>query len=213
MMSNEAMDQLGAESEKIVLGVTGSFGSGKNTVAAMLAEQGAQVIDADRLAHDALEPGSPVHSEILRQFPDAVNAQGVLERCRLAEVVFKDAMRLKALEALIHPYVFRRIDEETVRARAKWVVLNVPLLYETGLDKKCRLVIYVHAPVEKIRERLMQRGFSEDEIQARQQAQMAPDEKIKKADAVIKNGGPIQKTRDEVVRLFGKLPALIKGAK
>ena len=199
-------------SEKIVIGLTGSLGSGKSTVAAMLAECGAHVIDADLLAHAALKPGSPVYAEIVKTFPAAMARDGNIDRKKMAQEVFGHAGRLKALTDLIHPYVFSRIEEEIAGAGGM-VVVEVPLLYETGFEKKCRLVIYVDASPENISERLLKRGLSEKEIELRQKAQLAPEAKRNRADIVIQNDGSIQKTREEIQSLYRRISALSKGAK
>ena len=198
--------------EKIVIGLTGSLGSGKSTAAAMLAECGASVVDADRLAHEALKPGSPVYAQIAKAFPAVLAKDGSVDRKKMAGEVFGHAERLKMLESLIHPYVFSRMAEEIAGAGGV-VVVEVPLLYETGFEKKCRLVMYIDAAPEAIRERLLKRGLSEKEIQLRQQAQLAPEAKRNRADIVISNDGSIQKTREEIQSLYRRISALSKGAK
>ncbi len=197
--------------EKIVIGLTGSLGSGKSTAAAMLAECGAQVVDADQLAHEALKPDGPVYAEIARTFPAALAQDGSVDRKKMAREVFGHPSRLKTLMSLIHPYVFSRIEEAIAGARGL-VVVEVPLLYETGFEKKCRLVIYVDASPENIRERLMKRGLSEKEIELRQKAQLAPEAKRNRADIVISNDGSIQKTREEIQSLYRRISTLSKGA-
>ncbi len=123
----------------ILLGLTGSLGSGKSTVSRMLAEMGALVIDADRLAREAAEPGGEGYGEIVRAFgPAVVRSGGDLDREALARIVFADPARRRELEAILHPLVRRAMRERIQQAPpGRLVVLDVPLLFENGLDGEC----------------------------------------------------------------------------
>ncbi len=201
-------------SRPLIVGLTGSFGSGKSTVARMFGELGARVVDADQLAHEALEPASPVFATLSKEFADALSAEGGagLSRKKLAVVVFNDPARRSRLEAIIHPYVFGRMEEEIQKAAAPLVILDVPLLFETGYDAQCAKTIYVEASAPVIARRLEKKGFSQGEIDRRNAAQMTGPEKKAKADFTIGNSETLEKTREEVRRIFHRLLSDSKGA-
>ena len=197
----------------VVAGLTGCFGSGKSTVARLFREAGATIVDADRLAHEALEPASPVFQTIKNDFPDSLNSDGTaVQRPKLGAIVFADPERRRKLEALIHPYVFSRMTEEIVRTQAPLVILEVPLLFETGYDVQCAKTIFVEAAEQTIAERLRAKGFTSLEIQQRNAAQMSAAEKRKKADFIILNNATIDQTREEVQRVLNALLPERKGA-
>ncbi len=198
--------------KKTIVGLTGGFGTGKSTVAGLFQELGACMIDADQLAHETLMEGSSVYGEILKLFPEARTARG-FDRKKIAEVIFKDAGKRKKLEAVIHPYVFDRMEEEILEAEEDMVVLNVPLLFESGLDKRCDKVVVVNAPEEAVCERLKARGFSADEVASRRKAQMPLEEKVSKADYVINNSGNLDSTRREAEKVWKDLRSVSKGEK
>jgi len=200
-------------SKPLVVGLTGCFGSGKSTVSKLFRERGAVIVDSDRLAHEALEAGSPVFEAIKNEFPDALSESGSeLNRSKLGVIVFNDSERRLRLEALIHPYVFRRISEEILRTQAPLIILEVPLLFETGYDVQCAKTIFVDAPEGMIRQRLEAKGFSALQIEQRNAAQMSAEEKKKKANFVIMNDSTIDQTKKEVRRVFNALLPERKGA-
>ncbi len=197
----------------LIVGLTGSFGSGKSTVAGLFRECGAAVVDADKLAHEALEPASSLFGALKNEFPDALTPDEMaLSRPKLAALVFNEAARRLRLEALVHPYVFERMTQETARAQAPLVVLEVPLLFETGYDVQCSKTIFVEAAAGTIAHRLAAKGFSPLEIGQRNAAQMPFEEKKKKADFVISNNETIDQTRAEVRRIYDALLSDRKGA-
>lgn len=190
----------------LVAGLTGSFGSGKTTVSRMFRECGAAVVDADQLAHEALEPQSSLFAALKNEFPDALAADEMsFSRPRLAAIIFADAVRRLRLEAMIHPFVFTRLEEEVARAGSRIVVLEVPLLFETGYDAKCDKTIYVEADAAVTAARMEARGFTAEDIRRRNEAQMKPEEKKQKADFTISNQGTIEQTREEVRRIYDAL--------
>lgn len=197
----------------LVVGLTGCFGSGKSTVAKLFREEGAAVVDADRLAHEALEPESPVFQMIKSEFQDGLTADGEsFSRSKLGIIVFADSKRRATLEALIHPYVFKRMTEEILRTQAPLVVLEIPLLFETGYDVQCAKTIFVETERRRIEERLRAKGFTPLEIEQRNAAQMSAEEKRKKVDFIILNNAAIDQTREEVKRVFNALLPERKGA-
>ena len=196
----------------IVLGLTGGFGTGKSTVAGMFQELGAWIIDADRIAHEALRKESPVYAEIAKLFPDAA-AAGDLDRKKIAEVIFAQPEKKKRLEALVHPYVFERMEQEISEAEEAVLVLDVPLLFETGLNVRCDAVCVVDAPELAVAERLKLRGFTQSEIDARKKAQIPLEEKKKKANFIINNSQNLEQTKQEVEKIWKDLHLVSKGEK
>ena len=189
---------------KIIMGLTGTFGSGKSTVAHFMEELGALVIDADKIAHEALWEESPVYQDILKLFPEA-GKSGELDRKKIADVIFKDAAKRKALEDLTHPYVFSRIGEEIADAEEKVVVIEVPLLFEAGFDRICDSTVTVTASKKEIEKRLLEKGFTQEQISARQAAQMPDEEKKKRAGFILDNSGTLENTRRKVEKLWKSL--------
>lgn len=193
----------------LILGLTGGFGTGKSTAAGLFEELGACVIDADRLAHGALMKGSEVHGRIARIFPSAETADG-FDRKKIAEEIFKDPSKRRQLEEIIHPYVFDRMEDGIVEAEEEVVVLSVPLLFETGFNKRCDRNVVVSAPQEAVKERLKARGFSAKEIEARQNAQWPLEKKIEKADYVINNSSNLDALKREVEKVWKDLRTVSK---
>lgn len=195
-----------------VVGLTGGIGTGKSSVARLFAELGAHVIDADQLAREVVEPGAPALAAIVARFgADVLDPQGRLERKRLGAVVFGDADARAALEAIVHPAVRRRAFEKiqaAADAGAELVVYDVPLLYETGLDRELPDVVVVTARPDVQRARVAERdGLGADEIEARIAAQLPVAEKVARATWVIENSGTRDETRAQVLRLFSTLVA------
>jgi len=120
-------------------------------------------------------------------------------------VVFRNSKKRRALEGLIHPYVFDRIREELVRARAKIVVAEIPLLFESGFHRLCDCRVVVRAPRSKVIDRLLGKGFGRQEIQERWRAQWPLGEKIRRAEFVIDNSDGLRKTRREAARVWKEI--------
>lgn len=192
----------------LLVGLTGGIGSGKTTVARMLASRGAVVLDSDRLARQAVEPGTPGFDAVVARFGDDVlGDDGSLDRAELASVVFADAAARDDLEAIVHPEVRRRIAE-TVTAHAETddvVVVDSPLLIETSAHEGFPVVVVVTAPEDVRLERLTAAGMSHDDARARMSAQMPLEEKIGLADVVLDNGGTEQELGAQVERLWSDL--------
>jgi dephospho-CoA kinase len=180
-----------------VIGLTGGIGSGKSTFSELLRARGAAVIDADRLARDAVAPGSPGLADVVRAFGDEIlDAAGGLDRKRMAARVFADPAQRKALEAIVHPRVREAMAAEVQRlaaAGAPLVIYDVPLLYEAGRDRDVEAVIVVWAPREAQLARLAARdGLSVADAEARIAAQLPLDEKARRADFVVVNDGTVE---------------------
>jgi len=185
-----------------LIGLTGGIASGKSTVSARLAERGAVVVDADVLAREVVEPGTPALAAIAEQFgPGVLTDDGSLDRAALGAVVFSDPeMRLR-LNAITHPAVWRRARELFAAAEARdpraIVVYDVPLLVEAAGDRPIAfdLVVVVDASAETRRRRLVElRGMSDDEARRRIASQASDAERLAIADVVIHSDGPIEET-------------------
>jgi dephospho-CoA kinase len=192
------------------IAVTGGIGSGKSAVTARLAQRGAVVIDADLIAREVVEPGTPGLAAVVAEFgPGILTPDGALDRPAMAAIVFADAERRRALEAIVHPLVGRRSQELLDAAPDDAVVVyDVPLLAESadlgradGFDR----VVVVTAPVETRVRRLVSRGLSEDDARARIAAQASDDARLAIADLVVDNSGDLESLDAEVDRLWAAL--------
>ena len=193
-----------------IVGLTGGIGSGKSTVARMLASRGAAVIDADRLARAVVAPGTPTLAKIVERFGATfLTAEGELDRRRLGQRVFGDPEALAALNGIVHPAVAEAMQAEATAARdsgASVIVYDVPLLFENGLERMYRPVIVVTVDPEVQRDRILARdGLSPEEIEARISAQMPLSEKVARADIVIDNNGDLAATERQVDAAFAAL--------
>jgi dephospho-CoA kinase len=176
----------------------------------MFAELGAEVLDADAAAKDAVVVGTPAWQELRRRFgEDFFRADGTLNRARLAQRVFADAEARRALEALIHPLVVQEIMArvaELARRGVDLVLVEVPLLFETGRERAFDRVIVVAAPEAERLRRLRDRdGRSDAEIRGILAAQWPLADKVARADYVVDNGGELAGTRQQVENIWGKL--------
>lgn len=192
-----------------VVGLTGGIGSGKSTVAAFFKQQGAEVVDADQIAREVVEPGRPALEAIIKAFGrDVLQSNGRLDRARLAAIVFKDVAARERLEAITHPPIRQRLLEEVEarRARPGLLVLDIPLLYERPRIEAVDAVVVVWVDAATQLERLLARGgLDEEAARARIAAQMPLDEKKARADHVIDNSGSREATRRQVDALVNLL--------
>ena len=164
----------------MIIGVTGGFSSGKSTVAGFLAEGGAKVLDADKIAHEFTEPGKPAYEVIVKVFGKSIIGKDQqIDRQHLGRIVFPDFKKLQRLNQIIHPYVKQEFKEATVRILKEnprsLVVFDVPLLVESGMEGDVDRVVVVTTTVKKQTERAMERfGLAEREVSRRIQAQRNP---------------------------------------
>jgi dephospho-CoA kinase len=190
-----------------VIGLTGGIGTGKSTVSSILRRQGAFVVDADALAHAVLAPGTPAVDEVARAFPGVVR-DGVVDRARLAELVFEDPASREVLNAIVHPrvrHLMREALEEAVLAGHEVAVLDVPLLIEGGLHNQVDEVWVVYADEAEQVRRIMERNHVDRETAYRRiRAQMPIDEKVKFADVVIDNRGDLASLERQVAALWAE---------
>lgn len=193
-----------------VVGLTGGIGSGKSTFAALLAERGAEVIDADELGRAALEPGRPAWNQVIETFGDDIRVAGGMDidRKRLAQIVFNDPPKLAALNAIVHPEILRGIADtlDSLRGTDEIVVLDAALVVELGLDTGCNALIVVIARPKSRREWLVhQRGMRIEDVEARMSAQASEEELLAKADIVVRNDGTLGDLEKEAQRVWGEL--------
>ena len=198
----------------LVLGVTGGIASGKSTVAHMLSELGAPIIDFDRIARTVVEPGKPAFKEIVAHFGRQVmGPDGTLDRKRLSDMVFSDPEKRKTLEGMTHPRIldtFMRKVHEMARTHAQGIVQAViPLLFEVNLIPLVHKILVIYVSPEVQVERLMRRDhISREKAQHILDAQMPIDEKVKQADFIVHNEGAIDQTRDAVKALWQQLKTI-----
>ena len=188
------------------VGLTGSIGMGKSTVAAMFADEGIPVFDADAEVHKLQGPAGRVVAAIEARFPGTTGAQGV-NRTALAEAVLGDDAAMKALEAIVHPAVGEeRAAFLAANADAPMVIFDVPLLFETGGQRAMDKVVVVSAASEVQRARTLQRpGMSEAKLDAILARQVPDADKRAQADFVIPTDVPIEETRSHVRRVIACL--------
>jgi dephospho-CoA kinase len=185
-----------------LIALTGGIASGKSTVAARLAEHGAVIVDADRLAREVVEPGGPALAAIAERFgASVIRDDGTLDRAALGAIVFADERARLDLNAITHPAVWQRALQLFAAAEERdpnaVVVYDVPLLVEAAEDRPMQfdLVVVVHAPKElRVRRLVELRGVAEPDAVARVNAQASDDERLSVADVIIDASGSIQHT-------------------
>lgn len=194
----------------IVVGLTGSIGSGKSTVSNMFVELGAHLIDFDVLAREVVEPGKTAYNSIVSEFGEGVlNSDSTLNREKLGRIVFGNFEKLQKLNQITHPAVFEEADrrvEKIKRNDADAIIIkDVPLLIETGTYNTVDKIIVVSARRETRLKRLMERGLPETEALKRMDSQMPIREKEKYADFVVENDGSLARTREQVEQIYRQL--------
>jgi dephospho-CoA kinase len=195
----------------LLVALTGGVGAGKSTVADLLAAHGAAILDADDLAHRAVERGTPGLAKLVDEFgPEILDASGALNRTEMARLAFNDPDVRRRLEAVVHPEVARMFAEEVEARRATDDVLvySVPLLVERQLADAFDVVVTVSAPLEARVARLVGSGrMTEEDARARAAAQVSDAEREAVADRVVSNAGDLDDLRAETDRLWGELRA------
>ena len=187
------------------VGLTGGIGSGKSTVAAMLADHGAIVIDADVIARRIVEPGSPVLARLADEFgADIVDNDGTLKRALLAERAFASDRATRHLNEITHPAIRELAEVELADAesRAGVVVYEMPLLVETGQVSLVDAVIVVDVQPDTQIERAVARGLDADDVRSRMARQASRDQRLEAADHVIDNSGELSATAEQVERIW-----------
>jgi len=188
------------------IGLTGGIGSGKSTVSALLAQRGAVIIDADRIAREVVEPGTPGLAAVAAAFGDGVvGPDGGLDRPALAAVVFADPEARARLDAIVHPLVRARAVEVAAAAPPDAVLVHdIPLLVETGQASRYDLVLVVHADLGTRVARLVARGMTEHDARARIAAQATDEQRAAVADVVLDNSGTREELAAQVDRFWAE---------
>jgi dephospho-CoA kinase len=193
------------------VGLTGGIATGKSTVARILVEKGARLIDFDELSHAVEEPEGPVWKEIVRHFGEgSLQADRTIDRRKLGDIVFADREKLDLLNRLVHPAVFqewRRRIEEIRRAEPEAIVLSdIPLLIEADMKPMVDPILLVYVPPEEQIARLMARnGYTREDAEKRIASQMPIEEKLPHADIVVRNDGSPETTRKALNAIWTEL--------
>ena len=192
-----------------LIGLTGGVGSGKSTVAGILRDLGADVVDADEASHAVYAPGTPGFDAVVREFGPEYVRGGQVDRERLGRLVFEDGDARRRLNAIVHPLVRDWMAERTREAAergAEVVIQDVPLLYENGLEDLFSSVLLVYVPEDVQLERLVEgRGLDKYRARAMIAAQMPIDEKRRRAHHVIDNSGTREETRRQVEEMWAQM--------
>jgi dephospho-CoA kinase len=192
-----------------LIGLTGGVGSGKSTVAAILRDLGADIVDADEASHAVYAPGTPGFDAVVLEFGPEYVRGGEIDRARLGHLVFDDADARRRLNAIVHPLVRDWMAERTREAAergAAVVIQDVPLLYENRLEDLFSSIVLVYAPEDVQLERLVEgRGLDPDRARAMIAAQMPIDEKRRRAHHVIDNSGTREETRRQVEEMWAQM--------
>ncbi|HXB22320.1 MAG TPA: dephospho-CoA kinase [Candidatus Solibacter sp.] len=201
------------------VGLTGGIACGKSTVAKLFAELGVHVIQSDQTAHEVYRPGGPVYAEVVRRFGDAiVKPDGEIDRARLASIVFGEN-RIEELNRIVHPAVIERQSELILEIASREpdaiVMVEAALIFEAGTDGRFeKMVVVSCAPEQKVTRLAQRAGIDEAaaraEVERRTKAQWPDEEKIKRADYLIDNSGPLERTRAQVEKIFAELKVLAR---
>lgn len=194
----------------MIVGLTGGIGSGKSTVAKLFAQRGAIIVDTDAIARDVVEPPSRLLDAIRVEFgPEAIDADGRLDRAAVADVVFKDPEKLRRLNEILHPEILKRTLAEIARhPPSSIIIVVVPLLFEANFDRSCDVIAAVVAPSHLRRERTIQRGVAPADVDARMRSQLPAEDYERRARLVIRNDGDLAALEREVDAAWATLQAL-----
>ena len=192
------------------IGLTGGIATGKSHVRAQFEGHGVPTIDADTLARQALDPGTPGLAAVVTRFgPEVLDPSGALDRKKLAAIVFTDTQARHDLEHIVHPVVRQAIDDwfaSLDSSRYPFAIADIPLLYETGRDRDFEEVIVVTCdPQEQLRRLMTRDGMTEEEASQRIRAQMPLAEKTRLARYVIRTDGTFAETNEQIRRILAAL--------
>jgi dephospho-CoA kinase len=192
---------------KPIIGLVGGIGAGKSLVAALFAEHGARVIDADAAGHEALKQPAIREQVRARWGAEVIESGDQVNRRKLGSIVFADPHERTALQAIVFPWIDQQIRDEIDRAQSdpnvRLIVLDAAIMQETGWDAACDRVIFIDSPRAQREARLMEkRGWSADELPAREKAQMPKEEKRARAHDVLINHGTVADLADQVDAWF-----------
>lgn len=204
--------------KNLVIGLTGQTGAGKTTVSDYLRENGVTVIDADQVARRVVESGSACIADIALEFGcEYINADGTLNRRKMARAAFGDRETLKKLNAVMFPYIIDELHEEIAQLKQEkggLLVLDAPTLFESGADRECDYVISVTASPEERKRRIMVRdGLTEEEARERINAQHDEEYYRSRSWKVLQNDGGVDALKTETSVLLGSLEQLLEEKK
>jgi dephospho-CoA kinase len=188
-----------------IIGLTGGIASGKSLVSRILKGWGMTVIDADDISHEILAIDNSIRQEVVRTFgTEVINEEGEIDRGKLGRIVFfQDPAYRKALEAILHPPIREEMWKRARESRSNDVILDIPLLIETGAYERVDLVVVVYATRELQIQRLMARdGISRQEAMKRINTQLPLEEKVSAAHYIINNTGSVEETEEQVTRFY-----------
>ncbi|MEC1613056.1 dephospho-CoA kinase [Bacillus mojavensis] len=193
----------------LVIGLTGGIASGKSTVANMLIDKGITVIDADIIAKQAVEKGMPAYRQIIDEFgEDILLENGDIDRRKLGAIVFTNEQKRLALNSIVHPAVREEMlkrRDESIANQETFVVLDIPLLFESKLESLVDKIIVVSVTKELQLERLIKRNqLTEEEALSRIRSQMPLEEKVSRADDVIDNSGTLEETKQQLEEILSR---------
>ena len=190
----------------LLVALTGGIGSGKTFAGDLFADLGAVVVDSDQLARDVVERGTPGFDEIVARFGDEVLKDGILDRSKLAEIIFNDPTARKDLEEITHPRIRKALDEIVESLAPGTVVINqIPLLVETKGKSRFDRVITISAPIEIRTQRLLERGMKGYEIEKRLASQVADSAREEIADHVLRNDGDSDYLLRQIENLYSEV--------
>ena len=191
----------------LLIGITGNIGTGKSTVASMLASLGAEVIDADKVAHEVMRAGYSAHAQIVETFgPQVLGPDGQVDRARLGSIVFANPGLLARLEAIVHPATLEAIVHRIAAISADVVVVEAIKLIESGMASGCDNVwVTTCRPRQQVYRIVGGRGLSRAEAWERVRAQPPQEHKIARADVVVDTSGSMSRTRAQVQAAWDRL--------
>jgi len=194
----------------LVIGVTGSLGSGKTTVATMFADLGAKVLSADKIAHQKMQRSAACFHPIVKTFGEDILTAGRIDRRKVAARVFKNPKLLRKLEGIVHPEVRKeiisKVKQYKKRRQSTVIVLDVPLLFESKLDRGVDIAIVVKAArAKQIARATKLLGITKAEAERRIKIQMPLQQKIRLADIIIDNNGTFKQTKKQVEQIWERL--------
>ncbi len=195
------------DNRQLVIGLIGGIGSGKSAVAALLREAGAVVLSGDDAGHEALRQPELKQRIVERFGKEILDEQGEIQRRKLGGIVFANSDARLALEAIVHPWIKLRLQEELAEARRRpevpLIAIDAAIMLEAGWDELCDELVFIDVPralrLERIRQ---QRGWTEKEVDAREQAQLSLTEKARRANTIVNNAGSPDDLRRQFLALF-----------
>lgn len=202
------------------VGLTGGLACGKSTVARMFSDLGAHIIYADKVAHDLYHPGQPVYEELVKRFgPEIVQPDGEIDRSRLAAIAFGNG-RVEELNKVVHPAVVKRQEKMMYEIAAREpnavIMVEAALIFEAGVKNRfAKMIVVTCRPDQKAARYAQRSGLDEAaasvEAERRSKAQLPDEEKVRRADYVVDNSGSLERTRQQVERIYAELKTMAIG--